>query len=380
MLLNRERAQNYMEKNDIDVLVAHTPENVFYSSDVFNGSQWLNYYNSDMYVAIPRDPEVETWMILPASAGGQTWIKDLRTYGPPTYTLKNKKEMVVPFEDAEYIGGDAEPSDILEVTLEEKGLAEKRIVFDELSLPLHRKLSGRLPKATVSMSSSIFKAIRMVKTEEEIERLTRVVKITEEALRVMFDAIRPGVAVREIADAIKQTAIQESAIPELLIPLGGPNLQGGDYTLKNGDLFFADIGLRHQGYLSDFGRTAFMGSPPRQVERYYEAVLKGEEEAIKAMRPGVKASEIFKIAVETVRDEGIPHYSRGGCGHGIGAGFDLPLIGPGDNTPLEENMVLEVETPYREMGFGGFMLEDTIIVKRGGARFLTEIDRGLRII
>ena len=379
MLLNRERAQSYMEKNDVDVLVAHTPENVFYSSDVFNSSQWLNYYNSDMYVAITIDPEVEPWMILPASTGGQTWIKDLRTYGPPTYTLKNKREMVVPFEDAEYVGGDAEPYDILGVTLEEKGLAEKRIVFDQLSLPLYRKLSGRLPKATVSMSGSIFKAIRMVKTEEEVKRLTRVVKITEKALKAMFETIRPGVAVQEIANAIKQTAIQENAVPELLIPLGGPNLQGGDYTLKKGDLFFADIGLRHQGYLSDFGRTAFMGTPPRQTEQYYDAVLNGEEAAIKAVKPGVKASEIFKIAVETVKDEGIPHYSRGACGHGIGAGFDLPLISPGDDTPLEENMVLEVETPYREMGFGGFMLEDTIIVKRGGARLLTEIDRDLHI-
>jgi Xaa-Pro aminopeptidase len=157
-------------------------------------------------------------------------------------------------------------------------------------------------------------------------------------------------------------------------------LQGGNYALKNGDLFFADIGLRHQGYLSDFGRTALIGSPPRRIEKYYDAILRGEEEAIKAVKPGVKASEIFKIAVETVRDEGISHYSRGACGHGIGVGFDLPLISPGDDTPLEENMVLEIETPYREMGFGGFMLEDTIIVKRGGASFLTEIDRNLHIL
>ena len=67
-----------MDKNDIDVLIAHTPENVFYTSDIFNDSQWLNYYNSDMYVAIPRYPGIEPWMILPASVGGQTWIKDLK--------------------------------------------------------------------------------------------------------------------------------------------------------------------------------------------------------------------------------------------------------------------------------------------------------------
>jgi Xaa-Pro aminopeptidase len=74
------------------------------------------------------------------------------------------------------------------------------------------------------------------------------------------------------------------------------------------------------------------------------------------------------------------HYKRGACGHGIGAGFDLPLISPFDNTPLEENMVLEIETPYRELGFGGFMLEDTILVKKSGAELLTKIDRNLHIV
>jgi Xaa-Pro aminopeptidase len=369
-----------MERNNIDALIAHTPENVFYSSNIFNRSQWIGYYNSEMFVIIPLNSEIEPCIILPSSTSGKTWIKDKRTYGPATYTLINQRNMVVPFEDAEYYGEEAKPSEILSLTLKEKDLANKKIVFDNLSFPLYEFLTKKTSGAIVSMSNSIFQKIRMVKTKPEIERLSNVVDIIENTLRVMFETIRTGAKVKDIALAIKQAAISQNAELELLIPLGGPDLEGGEYALNQGDLFFADIGLRSNGYLSDFGRTAVLNSPSPQVSKYYEAILRGEEEAIKAVKPGVKASEVFEIAVQTVRDEGIPHYQRGACGHGIGIGFDLPLIGSKDETLLEENMVLEVETPYREMGFGGFMLEDTIIVKKGGAKFLTSIDRGLCVI
>ena len=378
MLINLDRAKKMMGENGIDFLIASSPENVFYSSDIYNKSHWLSYYSADMFVIIPHHGE-QSCVILPASSSGETWIKDVRTYGQPTFTMINEEEMVTPFDEAEYFEG-YKAEELLVKTLKDMNIQGKRIVFDNLSISLHSYIREKIPNADFKMHGRIFQEIRMVKTKQEIERLSKVVEITEKALRVMFETIETGQAVKNIMKAIKETAVSEDADVELLIPLGGPELKGGEYVLKNGDLFFADVGLRYNGYLSDFGRTAVIGKASKKVRTYYNAALNGEEEAIKAIEPGVKASDIFRIAVETVRKEGIPHYRRGACGHGIGAGFDLPLISPDDDTILEENMVLEIETPYREIGFGGFMLEDTILVKKKGAEILTKIDRGLRIV
>jgi Xaa-Pro aminopeptidase len=43
-------------------------------------------------------------------------------------------------------------------------------------------------------------------------------------------------------------------------------------------------------------------------------------------------------------------------------------------------MVLEVETPYYEIGLGGLQVEDTVVVTETGYRMLTRTSRALRIV
>ena len=43
-------------------------------------------------------------------------------------------------------------------------------------------------------------------------------------------------------------------------------------------------------------------------------------------------------------------------------------------------MVVNVETPYYELGFGGVQVEDTLVVTKNGYRLLTQADRNLFIL
>lgn len=82
-----------------------------------------------------------------------------------------------------------------------------------------------------------------------------------------------------------------------------------------------------------------------------------------------------------VREKGIPHYERHHLGHGTGIeGYDLPMITPGNPVALEPGMVLCVETPYYEPGFGGLHVEDTIEVTPDGSRLLTQLERKLFVV
>ena len=104
----------------------------------------------------------------------------------------------------------------------------------------------------------------------------------------------------------------------------------------------------------------------------------GEEQAVKEIRPGIGADVIFRTAVNRTREAGIPHYNRHHCGHGIGLEiYDWPLLAPDVKIPLEAGMVLCVETPYYELGWGGIQVEDTVEVTRYGARYLSKSSREL---
>ena len=152
-------------------------------------------------------------------------------------------------------------------------------------------------------------------------------------------------------------------------------------SLKQGDVIRFDVGCVYQGYHSDIARTAVFGTPTTKMKEYYHAILAGEERGLEAMRPGVPLHDVFQRAVETVRSEGIPHYVRHHCGHGIGLEvYDPPLIGPKEQLVLEEGMVLCVETPYYEIGWGGLQIEDTVVITKDGPRIFNQRSRQLQIV
>jgi Xaa-Pro aminopeptidase len=47
---------------------------------------------------------------------------------------------------------------------------------------------------------------------------------------------------------------------------------------------------------------------------------------------------------------------------------------------LEPGMVVNVEVPLYELGFGGFQIEDTLLVTETGHEYLIDLDKGLFVI
>jgi len=56
------------------------------------------------------------------------------------------------------------------------------------------------------------------------------------------------------------------------------------------------------------------------------------------------------------------------------------LVVPSNDMPLQAGSVVNIETPYYEIGTGGFMVEDTVLVTKSKPEFLTKLDRGLLVI
>jgi Xaa-Pro aminopeptidase len=155
----------------------------------------------------------------------------------------------------------------------------------------------------------------------------------------------------------------------------------GSTPLQKGDYIFFDVGCTYDGYRADIGRIYAMGEPSEKLRKLYHASKEGQTRAFELLTPGRPVREVFEGACERVREAGIPHYQRRHIGHGIGIEwYDQPILIPESRFTIEAGMTLEVETPYYEVGFGGTMIEDTVLVTADGVKNYTTLDRDLRVL
>jgi Xaa-Pro aminopeptidase len=154
-----------------------------------------------------------------------------------------------------------------------------------------------------------------------------------------------------------------------------------DRALRPGELVRLDVGAVREGYHADVTRTAVAGAPDARQEMVFETVLGGLEAAIHAVRPGVTAGEVFAAAVDKTRAGGLPRYDRHHVGYGIGLDArEAPVLEAGSPAVLEPGMVLRLETPYYEHGWGGVQVKDTVLVTRSGPRVMNRSRRGLLVL
>lgn len=60
--------------------------------------------------------------------------------------------------------------------------------------------------------------------------------------------------------------------------------------------------------------------------------------------------------------------------------YDDPSITPDNQTVLQADMVLNIETPYYELGWGGVQVEDTVAITENGAVRLDVSDNHLIVL
>ncbi len=236
------------------------------------------------------------------------------------------------------------------------------------------------------MATSLFRSIRAVKTPEEIDRLRTIGQITERSIAAALAAVVEGVTELDLARAFHSQTVREDAFPVLgCIGFGERsalmNVQPSNRPLRRGDIIRFDVGGQFRNYRADIARNAVFGEPAPDIRRKYDALNAGVKRGIEHIRPGVPASEIFRIVVDTVRKEGIPDYRRSHVGHGIGLdGYDVPLLSASSTDVLEAGMVLCIETPYYELGRVGLQVEDMLVVRPDGAEMLTDSGDSLTVI
>lgn len=269
-----------------------------------------------------------------------------------------------------------------------QGLGSGRIGLDEKAcpVPLRRQLTELLPGVDFVDASDWLSGVRAIKLPGEIDLLERSARIVESAMIAGMDAAAIGVTEAEIARVVASTMVASDMEPRFIVVTSGPrsalaDAYATDRTLQAGDLLRFDVGGMYEGYWADLGRTAVMGEPTAKQRTFYDAMLAGEQAQFELAAPGVPAEDIFTRAVEVVERTGPNPYRRQHCGHGIGLEvYEAPIVRPASPTPLEPGMTFCFETPYYEIGWGGMMVEDALVVTETGVRLLSDRARDLTVV
>ncbi|HSR26622.1 MAG TPA: Xaa-Pro peptidase family protein [Candidatus Eisenbacteria bacterium] len=227
--------------------------------------------------------------------------------------------------------------------------------------------------------------LRVRKTPEEIARLERAARLTDEVAERALVELRAGRSELEVASAIDGwiAAVGARLSFETIVQSGAnsaqPHLGPSGRRLQTGDLVLLDFGAACDGYRADTTRTVVLGEPDVRQREVHELVLAAHDAAVAAVRPGATVGEVDEAARAVIRAGGLADRFIHRVGHGLGLeAHEDPSLDPGGAAVLEEGMVVTIEPGVYLPGWGGVRIEDDVAVEAAGARLLTGADRTLR--
>jgi Xaa-Pro aminopeptidase len=225
--------------------------------------------------------------------------------------------------------------------------------------------------------------LRAVKDASELKRMRDAAQLISDVFRKVLPLIRPGASELDVAAEIEYGIKQMGGSGPSFetIVASGPrsawaHARATSKPLGKSELVVLDQGAILQNYCSDMTRTVFLGRAPARVRRMYQAVLQAQEAAKQAIRPGVKAADVDHAARRILKRFGLARYFTHSTGHGLGIEVhEMPRLGKGEETVLQEGMVVTVEPGVYLEGLGGVRIEDDVVVTAQGAVDLTTAPR-----
>ncbi len=267
----------------------------------------------------------------------------------------------------------------------------RRLGFERgrLSFEVFDTLRSHLPlKSSLEPVSGWIERLRMVKSPEEIELIRRSVETNSRAFDMASRHLRAGITENDFAAEIEYRMRKlgaERPAFETIVAAGArsalPHAAPTAARIKPRDLVMVDMGAFERGYASDMTRMFYLGTPGPRVRRLYAAVLRAQQAAIAAVRPGVEAGAVDRAARSELQAAGLAAAFVHSTGHGLGLEIhEAPRLGKGESLKLEPGMTVTIEPGAYIEGYGGIRIEDTVVVTAAGCEVLTPTHKELRAV
>ncbi len=230
--------------------------------------------------------------------------------------------------------------------------------------------------------------LREIKTDFEIECITKAQRIAEKAFEETLNFIKPGVAEQEIAALLEyKCKIYGSSMPSFdtivvsgkksAMPHGVPD----GNKISNGDFVTIDFGAVYNGYHSDMTRTVAVGYATDKMVDVYNTVVDAMDSARKCIVCSAKCSDVDKAARSVIEKAGYGANFTHSTGHSVGLEIhESPNLSPKCDKLLKVGHVVTDEPGiYIENEFG-VRVEDMVVITKNGNKTLTKCKKSLIIL
>jgi len=258
------------------------------------------------------------------------------------------------------------------------------------------EMKSRYPLHNYDRAARIFKELRAIKTQSEIDVIQKAIDITETTFRRILKFVGPGVMEYEIEAEIVHSFLNQRATGEAYgsIIAGGDRARTLHYVsnnqqCKDGELILMDFGAEYGGYCADLTRTIPVnGKFTRRQKTVYNACLHLHDYAKSLLRPGITITsytdkvgeeatqQFLKIGLlrkSDVKNEDPENRAyRKYLYHGISHHLGIDVHDLGTRTePIKAGMVFTVEPGiYIEQEQMGIRIENNVWITRNGNKDL----------
>jgi len=417
MLVNKPRAYAVLEQNKLDGLIALNPINVYYLT---NTMPTMTKFRSDYggLATFARDPAQPSFLI---TSNAQTWdlvngdreVPDIITFSgaanyqdfenasaeqlkvePKAYSRGYTIKQGVPLTPREQRWADtiatynansaASPAWGIVKALKASGLTKGRLAIDDMRIAYMLQQIG-FDSVTLVPGENIFKQIRMVKSEPELALMRVAGQNNATAALNTIRAIEKGMTFEEVERRFRvECALLGSEMTSFLAGVTIGLFPDGEAV--EGKAFLIDAVSHFKQYHGDFSRTVCIGEPPKDVVARAKANKAGRDAVFEMIKAGVKFSDLVKVAKTAQVKAGMPEEilianpHTLGLEHGDNPTHTDGVYGAPIDHVLEENMVMTMDLPYIEVGWGAGHNEDLIRITKTGFEPFNKISDPLEVV
>lgn len=369
----RDDLLRWMKEHDVDAVVLHAADSVYYLSGVpllseWGRPMWFVQKSTGEAALVGSGIERENMMSAPHAAG--LWYDDSQNVIDGALDLVSR-----------FLGPTATV-----------GL-ERGLISRSLEEALQGVLSAR---ALVDVGPQLAEQ-RLIKSSEELQLLELAGDIARIGADAFLDAFKEGVTELHVTSAaVHAMNIATAGLAPVALSSTyaycqtgrrtlTPHLHAGGRRIRRGDVVGLNVFPTISGYCVELERTFIFGAPTEEQARALEVSTRAFDEAKRAVRVGVPMSQIDAVATEILIEEGYADFIRHGTGHAHGI-----MIGQASREEFGElraynhrkivnGIACSVEPAVFVPDVGAFRHSDVLVVGDDGVRCITEYDVRLAI-
>jgi len=205
----------------------------------------------------------------------------------------------------------------------------------------------------------------ILKSSDEIKAMRAAGRVVGQTLRILAEAVRPGVTARQLDEIVRKEYAKRGVTPTFLnykVPGAPPypatvcisvndeivhGIPTDRRVFKDGDIISIDLGATLDGFVGDSAITVPCGNASEEALRLIKATEEALWAGIGAAKEGNHIGDIG-AAVEAVAEKNSYTVVREYVGHGVGRRMhedpQVPNYGtPGQGPKLKRGLVIAIE-------------------------------------